>query len=106
VANASIKLLLENDYQAKVQNISELLAHNLNKCKTLKQVADIRIKGAVGVVELQQKVDLKTIQPEFVKHGVWIRPFGKLIYIMPPYIIKQHEIEKLCDVIYKIISKL
>ncbi|RLA07364.1 MAG: adenosylmethionine--8-amino-7-oxononanoate transaminase [Gammaproteobacteria bacterium] len=106
VANASIKLLLDNDYQTKVQNISELLSQNLKKCQKLNQVSDVRIKGAVGIIELQQKVDLKTIQPEFVKHKVWIRPFGKLVYVMPPYIIKQHELDKLCDAIYKIISKL
>ncbi|MFO7867854.1 MAG: aminotransferase class III-fold pyridoxal phosphate-dependent enzyme, partial [Bacteroidales bacterium] len=60
-------------------------------------VQNVRVLGAIGVVEMKEAVDMKTIQPLFVKHGVWIRPFGKLIYTMPAYIMNSSELHALCE---------
>ena len=65
----------------------------------------VRILGAIGVVELKQAVDVATVQKMFVELGVWIRPFGKLVYIMPPYIIEEAQLKQLCDAIYTVASQ-
>ena len=103
-ANASIKLLLQSDWQTKINQIEHWLQDSLIKCSTLSNVADVRVLGAIGVVELTHAVDMKTIQTAFVEQGVWIRPFGKLVYLMPPYIINKTDTEKLCDSIYKVLN--
>ena len=87
VANASIGLLLAQDWHAEVTRIEKQLQGGLSVLRGKHGVADVRVLGAIGVVELDEAVDMKKIQPMFVEKGVWIRPFGKLIYIMPPYII-------------------
>jgi len=104
VANASIKLLLESDWQNQISNIESWLKHYLKKCDSLNNVANVRILGAIGVVECKQAVDMKTIQTAFVDKGVWIRPFGKLIYLMPPYIIDKVDTEHLCNAIYEVLN--
>jgi len=103
-ANASIKILLNTHWQEKINNIEQWLNHTLPKCKHLKCVADVRVLGAIGVVECKIAVDMQTIQSAFVDKGVWIRPFGKLIYIMPPYIINQQDTETLCNAIFDILN--
>jgi len=106
VANASIKLLLESNWQEKVSNIEKRLQAGLDKCKDLPQVQDVRVLGAIGVVELKQAVDMKTIQPAFVDQGVWVRPFGRLVYLMPPFIISDKELLVLTTAIFNVISLL
>ena len=104
VANASIKLLLESNWQDQVSNIESWLKHYLKKCDSLNNVANVRVLGAIGVVECKQPVDMKKIQTAFVDKGVWIRPFGKLIYLMPPYIIEKADTEHLCNAIYEVLN--
>lgn len=106
VANASIDLLLSSGWQAKVQAIEAQLKEDLHPLKQLGQVANVRVLGAIGVVELKEAVDLPTIQKKFVEQGVWVRPFGRLVYLMPPYIISQEELSQLTDAMKIIISKL
>ena len=101
VCCAALKKLLNFDYLAKVAAIERELKIGLEKCKNLSQVFDVRVLGAIGVVELKDKVDLKDATDFFTKHGVWLRPFNKLIYLMPPFIIKKEEIKKVTDVIYQ-----
>jgi len=103
-ANASINLLLQSDWQNKIKKIEAWLLNSLAKCSTLPNVVDVRVLGAIGVVECSEPVNMKTIQPAFVEQGVWIRPFGKLVYLMPPYIINQTDTEYLCTAIYEVLS--
>ena len=105
-ANASIDLLLNNDWQKKVTDIEKQLQTELTPCRTLKAVADVRVLGAIGVVELKQPADVATLQPQFVDQGIWVRPFGKLVYIMPPFIINKQELKKLTSGIFNVVSKL
>lgn len=104
-ANQSIELLLRSDWQSKIPTIESWLNYFLTPCANLEQVAEVRILGAIGVVECKQAVDINSIQPALVDKGVWIRPFGKLIYLMPPYIIEKDEIEKLCSAIYDVLQQ-
>ncbi len=105
-ANASLSLLASYDLENLISNIETTLKKHLNKCKTLPNVADVRCFGAIGVVELTNPIDHHQIQPLLVEQGVWIRPFGKLIYLMPPFIINDQEIEVLGKAIYNVISSL
>jgi len=103
-ANESIKILQNSDWQSKIKQIEGWLSHSLEKCSKLDNVEDVRVLGAIAVVECKTQVDMKTIPTTFVNKGVWIRPFGKLIYLMPPYIIKQQEIESLCNAIFEVLE--
>jgi adenosylmethionine-8-amino-7-oxononanoate aminotransferase len=105
-ANASIKLLLDSPWQQRIAAIEQGLKKGLEPCNQLNSVNDVRVLGAIGVVELHQPVDMKTIQPMFVEAGVWVRPFGKLVYLMPPYIINEAELTTLTGAVYQILSTL
>lgn len=99
VSLASIDLLLESDWQENITRIESGLRQGLLPCADFASVADVRVLGAIGVVEMRSAVDVRTLQTFFVAHGVWIRPFGRLIYLMPPYCISDAEIALLCNVI-------
>ncbi len=104
VALESIHLLQKSNWQIKVQLIEQLLIKGLEPCKQFDNVQDVRVLGAIGVVELKNAVNMSKIQQAFVDAGVWIRPFGKLIYLMPPYIIEQHELNTLTNVIFDVLN--
>lgn len=106
VANASIELLLNSDWQSKVEHISQQLASELRPCKEFSFVKDVRVLGAIGVVELNHPIDTQQLTKQFVDIGVWIRPFGNIIYLMPPFIISTEELSKLTFAVTKVVSKM
>jgi len=99
LANASIDLLLNDNWQQKISLIEQQLQSQLLPLKESLRVEDTRVLGSIGVVETKQAVNVAKIQQRFVELGVWIRPFGKLIYIMPPLIITADELSQLISAI-------
>lgn len=106
VALASVELLLDGPWQARVHRIEGELREGLEPCRTHGHVTDVRVLGTIGVVELAEPVDMKSIQPEFVKRGVWIRPFNNLVYVMPPYIADTEAIRAVTSAINEVVASL
>ena len=105
-AIASLQLLESGDWRTQVRAIETQLCQDLNPCAELTAVKDVRVLGAIGVLELHEPVDMRTVPLEFVKRGVWIRPFGKLVYIMPPYVISPADLSKLTAAMRAIAQQL
>ncbi|MGL4485426.1 MAG: adenosylmethionine--8-amino-7-oxononanoate transaminase [Yersinia sp. (in: enterobacteria)] len=99
VASSSLKLLAQNQWQRQVGTIEKQLKQALLPLAQHQTVADVRVLGAIGVVEMKQPVNVAQVQRGFVEHGVWIRPFGKLIYLMPPYIISPQALTRLTNAV-------
>lgn len=105
-ANASIELLRKMDWKTKVNSIEQQLKTELEACRNLPTVADVRVLGAIGVVELHEPANVADLQPQFVELGIWVRPFGKLVYLMPPFIINEQELRLLTSGIKTVLSNL
>ncbi|CDG87762.1 adenosylmethionine--8-amino-7-oxononanoate transaminase [Xenorhabdus bovienii] len=103
VASANLKLLSDSQWQPRIQSIEAQLKAELLPLKSHTTVKDVRVLGAIGVVEMKQPVDMASLQRRFVQHGVWIRPFGRLIYLMPPYITRSEQLSKLTNAINDVI---
>lgn len=104
-ANASLSLLMRYNIPEKITQLENWMKTALAPCAKLEQVEEVRCFGGIGVVELKNSVNLHKIQPKFVELGVWIRPFGKLIYLMPPYVISQQQVQTLAKAIYQVVSE-
>jgi adenosylmethionine-8-amino-7-oxononanoate aminotransferase len=104
VALENIRLLMSWDWQEKIKALETQMREELAPCSSFRNVADVRVLGGIGVVELTSPVNLQKITPEFVNQGVWIRPFGKLVYIMPPYIMEREELSALTTAICNVVS--
>ena len=103
-APASLALLETTPWQDRVKNIEAGLRTGLEPCRALPGVADVRVLGAIGVVELEEPVDMSVVQPAFVDHGVWVRPFGRLVYLMPPFITEPPELAQLTRAVHAVVQ--
>lgn len=92
VAVASVELLLGQDWQARVSEIGAGLAAGLEPARSLPGVAEVRVCGAIGVIETEWPVDLRLATSVALDHGVWLRPFRNLVYAMPPYVCGPDEV--------------
>jgi adenosylmethionine-8-amino-7-oxononanoate aminotransferase len=102
-ARASLALLATGAWRDQVKGIEAQLRGELESCRSLPQVSGVRVLGAIGVVELHEPVDMAIVQPAFVAHGVWLRPFGRLVYTMPPYVIAAEDLSRITAAIRTVI---
>jgi adenosylmethionine---8-amino-7-oxononanoate aminotransferase len=103
VAVASVRTLLAGDWDVRVAAIERQLRAELAPCAGAAPVADVRVLGAIGVVEMRAPVDVAAAQRRFVERGVWIRPFGKLVYLMPPFVIEPGELSQLTAAVVELV---
>lgn len=103
-AHASLDLLESEPWKPRVAAIEAQLREELAPCAALPGVADVRVLGAIGVVELDEPVDMEVVQPAFVEQGVWIRPFGRLVYTMPPYVCRPDDVRAITRAIHTVLA--
>lgn len=106
VALENLNLLESYDWQSKILQIEAQLKEDLEPCRQLGAVKDVRVLGAIAAIELHKPVDMAVVQPQFVEQGVWLRPFGRLLYTMPPYIIQPDDLSAIAKAIYKVAKTL
>lgn len=105
VAAASLGLLRDGTWRGAVKTIEHNLMTGLAPCRELPQVVDVRVLGAIGVVELVESVNQARVQQRFVDQGVWVRPFGRLVYLMPPYCISDADTERLTAAVVRVLTQ-
>ena len=103
-ALASIDLLTNSPWQRRIADIEQTLVTGLEPCSDFAWVSDVRVLGAIGVVELAKPVDMRVVLPQFVEAGVWVRPFGKLVYLMPPYITGASDLQQLTAAVVEVVD--
>lgn len=103
-ALASIDLLTNSPWQRRIADIEQALVTGLEPCSDFSWVSDVRVLGAIGVVELAKPVDMRVVLPQFVEAGVWVRPFGKLVYLMPPYITGASDLQQLTAAVVEVVD--
>lgn len=103
IAIESLRMLEETDMEERVAHLKEIMERELAPASTYGNVAETRVLGSIGVVEMKEPVDVGAFQKRCVEEGVWIRPFGRNVYIMPPYVITDDELIRLCHKLLEII---
>ena len=106
VALANLDLLVDNDWRVNVERVEARLAEGLSPCASMPGVADVRVLGAVGVVQTREKFDIETATATALEHGVWIRPFRDLIYTMPPYVCTDDDVDAITAAIRAAVEKV
>jgi adenosylmethionine-8-amino-7-oxononanoate aminotransferase len=104
-ANASLDLFESEPRLAQVAAIEQQLKRGLAACRELTGVRDVRVKGAIGVVQLEREPKLEALRARFVRHGVWVRPFGDVVYLMPPLVIGAQDLERLIEAIVAVLAE-
>ena len=103
-ANASLDLFEREPRAEQVQAIEAGLRSGLEPCRSLPHVVDVRVKGAIGVVQLEENVDVYSLRPRFVEQGVWVRPFKDIVYLMPPFVISGEELDMLTRAVCAVVA--
>ncbi|HZL92798.1 MAG TPA: adenosylmethionine--8-amino-7-oxononanoate transaminase, partial [Vicinamibacterales bacterium] len=104
-ANASLDLFASEPRLEQVAGIAARLADGLAACRARSEVRDVRVKGAIGVVQLQRAPRLDALRQRFVRHGVWVRPFGDVVYLMPPFVIDAADLEQLIAAVHDVLAE-
>jgi adenosylmethionine-8-amino-7-oxononanoate aminotransferase len=104
-ANASLDLFAREPRLAQVAALAAALTRDLAPCRDLAGVVDVRVKGAIGVVELARGADPDALRQRFVAEGVWLRPFGRIVYLTPAFTIAPDELAALTGVIFHVLSE-
>lgn len=105
-ANASLDLFAQEARLAQVAAIALQLKDELSPCRQFAGVRDVRVKGAIGVVEMQGEIDLAAYRTRFAELGVWVRPFGDVIYLMPPFIISPQDLRTLTSAVVQVVGEM
>lgn len=104
IACESFDLLREKGF-SRIAQLESIMRRELAPAAELPTVREVRVLGAIGVVEMVQPVDMATLQRKFVENGIWVRPFGRLVYIMPPYVITDAQLQRLCRAMIRCIAE-
>ena len=105
-ANASIEVLLNSKWESNIKRIEQILSNELMPLQSIKSVKEVRIIGAIGVVEMKNNINMKDAQDKLIDMGVWLRPYGKLLYTMPPFVTKDDELYKITSAMKTVVSNL
>lgn len=105
VANASIHLLMETGWQGRVRKIESILREELAAAREIPSVFDVRVLGAIGVIEMNEAVNRSALCEAFVEKGIWVRPFNRFVYVMPPYVMDEGDLKMLCQGILDVVRK-